>query len=224
MPRTRIKICGITRPADAAHAALAGADAIGFILYPHTPRAVSIDTARAILAAIPPFVTAVALFVDQPLDDIRRAASDLGLGHIQLHGHESPEFVAALAPLSVLKAIPVRPDRLAADLTPWKNPPPNLVGLILDSHSPQAGGAGVLNDFDTIASLITQNYFAALPPLIAAGGLNPANVASVIDRLHPWAVDVSSGVESQKGIKDPAMVERFINAVRAQDAKSVASD
>jgi len=218
MPRTRVKICGVTRPADAAHAAQAGADAIGIVLYPNTPRAVSIDTARAILNILPPFVTAVALFVDQPLADVRRIASDLGLGHIQLHGHESREFVAALSPLRVLKAIPVRRDSLPADLAAWQNPPPNLAGLVLDSHSPQAGGAGVLNDFDAIAKLTAQGGFTGLPPIVAAGGLNPSNVASVIQRLRPWAVDVSSGVESEKGIKSAALVEQFVAAVRAADA------
>lgn len=214
MRRTRIKICGIARAEDALGAAEAGADAIGLVFHAASPRGVTVEQARRILDALPPFVTATALFVSSPPQEALRTAADLGLSTVQLHGQETPADAAALAPLRVVKALAVN-DGIGAALEAWRaSRPANLAGLLLDSA---AGGSGVANDFDAIARLEAAGVFEGLPRRTIAGGLRPENVGAVVRRLRPWAVDVSSGVESSRGVKSIDRMRAFVAAVRGAD-------
>jgi phosphoribosylanthranilate isomerase len=211
---TRIKICGITRPDDAILAARHGADAIGVICYPKARRHVPVDRAQAILHALPAFVSPVALFVDQDVEEIRETAHRLRVRHVQLHGHETPEMVAALREFTVLKALRAHRETLAAELDLWREAAAsldlsNLHAFVMETPSAASGGAGIENDWPAIATLQQQGAFRDLPPIIAAGGLTPDNVAAVIRQLHPYAVDVSSGVEEQFGHKSEAKVRAF---------------
>jgi phosphoribosylanthranilate isomerase len=217
MPRTRVKICGVMRPEDAVAAARAGADAIGMVFYPQAKRCIAARLAREILHALPAFVTPVALFVDQDVEEMKGLVSSLGIRHVQLHGHESPATVAALREFTVLKALRAARDTLAAELAFWREATEsldlaNLQGFVLETPGGAPGGTGVENDWDAIAALQRAGTFERLPPLIAAGGLTPANVAAVVQRLRPYAVDVSSGVESSFGQKSPEKISAFINA------------
>ena len=223
MQRTRVKICGIMTPDAAVWAATAGADAIGLVFYPPGRRNVTPQTAQGIIAVLPPFVTPVGLFVDADPDTILRTAREIGLRHVQLHGNEPPADVAALAAqrLRPIKAIAVRPESLDEDLAPWRNlaaaHPGALGGIILETASTAApGGTGIPNDWDAIRTAQDRGAFDGLPPIIAAGGLNPDNVADVIRTIRPYAVDVSSGVETN-GQKDPNRITAFIGAVHRAD-------
>ena len=222
MQRTRIKICGVTRVEDALAAAEAGADAIGMVFYRAAPRCISMDRAQEILRAIPPFVTPVGLFVDAELSELRETIELLGLRHIQLHGHESPETVAALKNHVVLKAVRVSRLTVAAELAEWRQAIEtlsldHLKGFVLETAGTGIGGTGQQNDWETIARLRLDGAFDGLPPLIAAGGLNPENVARIVGDIRPWAVDVSSGVEAVKGQKSVQKIEAFVQAVREAD-------
>lgn len=224
MRRTRIKICGICRPQDARLAADAGADAIGLVFCPASPRNLSVEQAREILARVPPFVTPVGLFVDAPLEQILATAQTLGLRCIQLHGHESPALIAALKPLAVLKALRVERATFPAVLKDWKQSIAaehldNLKGLLLESASPKPGGSGIANDWQTIEAAHSAGVFHDLPPIIAAGGLTPATVANIVRKLRPWAVDVSSGVEEVVRQKSPEKIAGFVAAVREADGE-----
>jgi phosphoribosylanthranilate isomerase len=221
MPRTRIKICGIRRPQDALAAADAGADAIGLVFYARARRHIDLETARQILRALPAFVTPVGVFVDQDSESVRQIAADLHLGHIQLHGHEEPSHVAALRQFSVLKAIKTSKDTLRAELDFWRESIAsldlrNLKALVLESPSGAAdapGGTGQENDWSIIEQTQRAGAFENLPPIIVAGGLTPQNVADVIQRIHPCAVDVSTGVEERLGEKSAAKIKQFVDAV-----------
>jgi phosphoribosylanthranilate isomerase len=221
MRRTRIKICGITRPEDAHAAADAGTDAIGMVFYPQAKRCIDLATARRIIAVLPPFVTPVGLFVDADRNEIESIAAELHLTHLQLHGHETPELVAQLSGFTIIKSIPAHRRSLADQVTLWKNARlPQLRGLLMETpHTGQAGGSGVENDWAMIAEFARDGLFAGGPPLIAAGGLNPENVGVVVRSLRPWAVDVSSGVEEAFGQKSPAKIRDFVAAVRDADLK-----
>jgi phosphoribosylanthranilate isomerase len=219
MHRTRIKFCGMMRPADAADAARAGADAIGLVFYSAAPRRVSVDQAKQIIAALPPFVTPVGLFVDSPPDEMRDVTKHLNLRHVQLHGDEPPQVVEALPNLSIIKAIRVTKDGLDQTLAAWRAAIDelqlnHLAGLLMETaHTAAPGGTGIENDWATIAAAQKRGAFDGLPPLIAAGGLTPANVGEVVRQLRPWAVDVSSGVESSRGIKSMEKMTAFVAAV-----------
>jgi phosphoribosylanthranilate isomerase len=225
MNRTRVKICGICRVEDALAAAALGADAIGLVLHRTAGRFVATESAEKILAALPPFVTPVGLFVDSSAAEIRSVTAPLGLRHVQLHGSESPQTIADLRGLAVLKAIPVRPSTFSNDLAYWRQAIEqfaltNLRGLVLESPpSPggETGGTGIANDWQTIAAAQQSGAFAGLPPIIAAGGLTAQTVAEVIRKIHPWAVDVSSGVEPGRREKSKGKIAEFISAVRAAD-------
>jgi phosphoribosylanthranilate isomerase len=218
MPRTRIKFCGMTRVEDAVAAAEVGADAIGLFLHGNSPRLIDRETARQIIEALPPFVTPVGLFVDAPPELIIELATDLGLRHLQLHGHEPPSLIASLRGWSIIKAVRVRRDTLHADLAPWKNLP-HLRGILLETGSSEKlGGTGVENDWETIRIARDRGDFAQLPAIIAAGGLRPDNVGRVVQMLRPYAVDVSSGIESAPGIKSLEKMKQFAQAVRENDA------
>src|SRR5258706_7884759 len=218
MPRTRIKICGVMRPADAVAAARAGADAIGMVFYPQAKRCISPAIAREILHSLPALVTPVALFVDQDVEEIKQLASGLGIRHIQLNGHETPAAVAALREFTVLKALRAARQTLAAEVADWREAMEsldlaNLQGFVLETPGGAPGGTGVENDWDAIAAQQRAGTFQGLPPLIAAGGLRPDNVAVVVRLLHPYAVDVSSGVEESFGEKSGEKISAFIDAV-----------
>ncbi len=223
MHRTRVKICGITRPEDAAAAAVAGADAIGMVFYAPAPRNISIERAKEILDVLPPFVSPVGLFVDAPADEIRRIADELHLGHVQLHGQEPPERVAELRGLQVIKAMRVDA-QFGETLAAWRRASAeldltNLRGIVLETGGTrQAGGTGVANDWTAVLRHRDAGAFEGLPPLIAAGGLTPQTVGDVVRNLRPWAVDVSSGVESAKGLKSVEKIQQFVQAVREADA------
>ena len=224
MNRTRIKICGVTRPEDAIAAARAGADAIGMAFYEPAPRYVSPERARQILAALPPFVTPVGVFVDASADHVTKVATGLGLRHVQLNGDESPGEVARLRRFAVVKAVRVDRNTFRATLDRWRAAVRDLKlshlrGLVLEpAHTGQPGGTGVPNDWETVLAEQRAGGFDGLPPLIAAGGLRPETVADVVRGLRPWAVDVSSGVEEVRGIKSAAKLDAFVAAVRDADA------
>lgn len=205
--RTRIKICGITSVTDARMVAEAGADAIGLVFYPPSPRALDIDRAAEIVAALPPFVTPVALFVDPQPREVEHVLAACSVGLLQFHGDEPPALCRAFG-LPYLKAIRVRPEvDLLQSLAPYED----AAGWLFDAfHEGLYGGTGRAFDWDLMPR-------AAARPLVLSGGLTPENVAEAVRSVRPWAVDVSSGVEAAKGVKDAARVARFIAGVRNAD-------
>jgi phosphoribosylanthranilate isomerase len=207
MPRTRIKFCGMTRPQDALAAAEAGADAIGMVLHANSPRKISRDAARPIIRELPAFVTPVGLFVDAPPSLIVQTADELGLRHIQLHGKENPAILDSLGQHAAIKVFHLGPD-ISSELSAWRSK--GLSGLLLDSGA----GSGIENDWKTIRTMIDAGQFQGLP-LIMAGGLTPENVAGVVRMLQPWAVDVSTGIESAPGVKSREKMLAFVEAVRS---------
>jgi phosphoribosylanthranilate isomerase len=204
--RTRVKICGITRIDDALAAAYAGADAIGLVFAP-SPRRVAVGQAAAILRALPPFVAGVALFVNPSHDEVARVIDEVGPDWLQFHGEESPDFCAAFG-RPYFKAARVRP---GLNLIEYAALYGDARALLLDAWSPDAhGGTGHRFDWTLIP--------ADLPkPVILAGGLETGNVAQAIHAVRPWAVDISSGVEAAKGIKDSAKIAAFMKEVRDAD-------
>lgn len=204
---TRIKICGITRPQDGLCAARAGADAIGLVFYPKSPRAVTIEQAQAICAVLPPFVTTVALFVDAEHFAVEDVLSEVPIDLLQFHGAETPAQCGAFA-IPYIKAIRMRDD---ADLTDAASQYHDARGLLIDAYSPtEAGGTGEVFDWTRVPNDLDT-------PIILAGGLQPGNVAEAIHSVRPYAVDVSSGVEADKGIKDADKIAAFVAAVRSSD-------
>lgn len=200
----RIKICGITRIEDALAAARLGADAIGLVFYPGSPRAVTPVQARAIIDALPPFVVPVGLFVNADAEAVRDTLAAAPVQLLQFHGEETPDFCAAFG-RPFLRAVRVRP---GTDLLQYAREFHAAKGLLLDAWVEGVhGGTGATFDW----SLIPRDLPA---PVVLSGGLNPDNVEQAVRRVRPWAVDVSSGVESAKGIKDAAKIEAFINGVR----------
>ena len=207
MNHTRIKICGITRPGDARAAVANGADAIGLVFYAKSPRAVTVEQARSIVAVVPPFVSVVALFVDEAADQITRILGSVQIDLIQFHGDEAPEFCRQFG-RPWIKALRVRPQmNLEAQCHRYRN----ARGVLLDSWQEGVpGGTGKVFDWQLASN--------ELPlPVVLAGGLHADNVGSAIDRVQPAAVDVSGGVEQSPGIKDAEKIRRFVAAVRAAD-------
>lgn len=217
MAHTRIKICGIGSVEDALAAACAGADAIGLVFHKPAPRYVTVERAREILGVLPPFVTPVGLFVDAPPNEVRDTAGSLGLRHVQLHGHEDESCIGALREFVVLKSVRVDRRTFRGETIAWRQAIQhgltNLRGIVLETAASAPGGTGLVNDWQFLRECQAQGLLAGLPPLIAAGGLTPQNVAEVIRDLHPWAVDVSSGVERARGIKSQEQMEAFVKAV-----------
>lgn len=200
----RVKVCGITTPDDGVMAAKAGAAAIGLVFWPGSPRFVDRAMARRIVQALPSFVLRVGVFVDQSLDMMTRTSEDVGLDIIQLHGSERPEMVACL-PRRVIKAIRVGDDSVMDEIRQYES-----AGILLDTKDEQRpGGTGKSFDWRT-----AQQVRARVPFLVLAGGLTPENVAAAIKSVGPDAVDVSSGVESRPGRKDPGKLKAFVEAVR----------
>lgn len=217
MPSTRVKICGVCRPEDAALAVKHGADAIGMIRVRGKDRYVSIAEAKAIAAEVPAFVTPVLLYVDPTPEEVIADVVQIGRPvSIQLNGNESNQTIAALRGLTVIKALRVDED-IRAKLAHLRDAElPNLAGIVLETPG-QVGGSGVANDWDFVAKLIDENAFEGLPPIIAAGGLTAASVVNVIRRIKPFAVDVSSGVDETKRQKSEAKIAAFIAAVAQTD-------
>ncbi len=204
--RTRVKICGITREADLQAAVRAGADAVGLVFYPRSPRHVTPDRAARLTALLPPFVSAVGLFVNSDRAFIERTVARCRLDVIQLHGDETPEMCQGL-PRPVLKAMRVAGAR---DLEGLDRYP--VQGLLLDAKRiGHYGGTGHRFDWSLLEG------FRSPRPLLLAGGLNGDNVAEAIQRVRPHAVDVSSGVESAPGIKDEGRIDHFMQRVRWSD-------
>lgn len=214
MGKVRIKICGITRPEDGLEAARAGADAIGLIFAANSPRLVTLNRAREIIRALPPFVSAVGVFVNEAVDTVRKTVLELGLSLVQLHGDETPEIAAALAPVPVVKALRVRTSAFEDDVQRFQKC--GVTGILLDAFAEEArGGSGKRFDWDLVTGAQHAGGLDDSPPLILAGGLTHDNVAAAIRRVRPWGVDVSSGVEDSPGIKSPEKIARFIDAVRS---------
>ena len=204
---TPVKICGLTRVDDAVAAARLGAHAVGVVLYPESPRFVSNESARLIVQALPPFVTPVALMVNPSAQQVKTVIDQVRPALLQFHGDESPEFCGGFS-LPYIKALRVRPE---TDLLQYGRDYAAAKGLLLDAFVEGArGGTGASFDW----GLIPLEFPL---PLILAGGLNPLNVTEAIRRVRPWAVDVSSGVEAGKGIKDVAKMAAFIRGVRDAD-------
>jgi phosphoribosylanthranilate isomerase len=200
---TRIKICGITRVQDGLAAARLGAHAIGLVFYDASARAVDAQQARSIVDILPPFVTTVGLFVNAEAGAVRETLAKVQLQLLQFHGDETPDYCAAFG-VPYLKAVRVRP---GVDLLQYARDFRTAQGLLLDAYVEGVhGGTGATFDW----SLIPQS----LPlPIVLSGGLDADNVAAAVRAVRPWAVDVSSGVESAKGIKDAAKMEAFMNGV-----------
>lgn len=205
MSAVRIKICGITRIEDALAAVAAGADAIGLVFYAKSPRAVTPAQAKAIVAALPPFVTSVGLFVDMPRAELKQLLAEVPLDLLQFHGDESPEDCAGHG-RPFIKALRVKPgDDVAAAIARY----PDAAGILLDTYVPGTpGGTGEAFDW----SLVPRD---AAKPVVLAGGLTPENVGDAVRQVRPYAVDVSGGVEASKGIKDAAKIKAFIHRARA---------
>jgi phosphoribosylanthranilate isomerase len=207
--RTRIKICGITRPDDARVAAQAGADAIGLVFYPPSPRYLSTERAVEIRDALPPFVQAVALFVNPDAALVAQVLGRVRPAMLQFHGEESPEFCAQFG-VPFVKAHRVRSGVTKGAALEYLRPFSRAAAWLFDSHVPEYGGVGEAFDWSLVP--------ASDKPVILSGGLSAGNVAEAIRRVRPWGVDVSTGVESAKGIKDAAKIAAFIAEVRNADA------
>lgn len=203
MQRTRVKICGITRSEDGIQAAHLGADAIGLVFYAPSPRYVSHTAARTIIEALPPFVTAVGLFVNAPAEEVFETLKVVRLNLLQFHGDEPAEYCEQFG-VPYLKALRMRED---VNVTAFAQQYPNATGILLDTYQEGvAGGTGKTFDWSVIPDNVPL-------PLILAGGLNADNVAKAICQLRPYAVDVSGGVELEKGIKDPEKMSAFMKEV-----------
>ena len=191
-----VKICGITRAVDADAAVAAGANAIGFVFWPNSPRRVAIDVAKRIAAAVP--VTTVGVFVDQPADEVNEIAETVGLGVVQLHGAETVDYARTMT-RPVWKAL-----TLDAAFDAW----PAEVMVLLDAHDPaRKGGTGTTIDWKRASAIAKRR------PVLLAGGLKPENVGDAVAIVHPYGIDVSSGVEAAPGIKDPERIKALFEAL-----------
>jgi phosphoribosylanthranilate isomerase len=210
MSRTRIKICGITREDDLDAVVAAGADALGFVFYAPSPRYVAAERAAELVARVPAFVKTVGLFVNAAPEAVATVLDQVPLDLLQFHGDEAPGYCAAFR-RPWIKAARVKPGLDLLDYARAFSGAAGISGLLLDAHVEGYGGGGQTFDW----SLIPQG----LPlPVILSGGLHPGNVAEAVRRVRPWAVDVSSGVEAARGVKDMRKITEFIAGVRDADA------
>ena len=208
MHRTRIKICGITRAQDLDAAVNAGADAVGFVFYPPSPRFVEGEQARALALRVPPLVSRVGLFVNAAADEVRRVLERVPIDLLQFHGDENARYCEQFG-YPYLKAARVRP---GLDLLEFARCFPTAQGLLLDAWVEAYGGAGQSFDWSLIPETLPL-------PVLLSGGLHAGNVSEAVVKVHPWAVDVSSGVEIAKGVKDAEKIAAFIAAVRKADVR-----
>ena len=209
---TRVKICGIRRLEDALLAAELGASALGFVFWPASPRFLDPDSARQIIAALPPFIATVGVFVDEPEPRVSDVARLLNLGAIQLHGQENVEAYAR-SPYRVIKAVAVAD---GADCLAAVKAVPARATVLLDAHDPvKRGGTGRTIDWTQAASA------AKARPIILSGGLNADNIRAAVDVVRPYAVDVSSGVESSPGIKDSDKLRALFAALGQHQAETI---
>ncbi|MDQ0627277.1 phosphoribosylanthranilate isomerase [Burkholderia sp. OAS925] len=214
--RTRIKLCGLSNPADVNHAIELGADAIGLVFYPPSPRSVSVAQAVEIMQDVPPFVSVVGLFVNPSPEWVREVVSNVGLSLLQFHGDETAEqceSLAGIAGLPWLRALRVAADTRPADLVESALNYSGANGFLFDTHVEGYGGGGKVFDWSLIPAELARRA-------VLSGGLNAQNVSDAIHRVRPYAVDVSSGIEvpGAKGVKDHARMAAFVRAVRAADA------
>jgi phosphoribosylanthranilate isomerase len=217
--RTRIKICGLTREADVDAAVHAGADAVGFVLYEHSPRHVSAERAGELARRLPPFVTPVLLFVNASPAHMQRGCDAVPQALLQFHGDETPaDCQAAGRPYLRAARIPTGAAGAGFDLLKYASDHSAAQAILLDALVDGYGGGG--QSFDWTAFPWSHPLLNASSRLVLSGGLSPANVTDGITRVRPWAVDVSSGVEAAKGIKDPDKMLAFVAAVRAADAQN----
>ncbi len=209
MSRVRVKICGVTRTEDARAAVAAGADAVGVVFYPPSPRWVTLDQAREIRLAVGPLVTVVGLFLDQDAAAIRAALDTVPLDLIQFHGAERARFCDSFG-RPYVKAVPMSGP---LDVVRYTAGYPRASGFLFDSHAPgQRGGTGSAFDWNRIPNDLGR-------PMILAGGLEPENVEQAVRATSPYAVDVSSGVESAPGIKSEALILEFMRGVARGDSR-----
>jgi phosphoribosylanthranilate isomerase len=216
--RTRIKICGITREQDLLAAVDAGADAVGFVFYPKSPRFITPEQLRVLACAMPPFVSGVALFVNPTVAQVHQVVDAAPIALLQFHGDETAAECAAIAATvkrPFVRAYRVKPDTTAADLleseAQYRAASPWFRGLLLDTWVDAYGGAGKVFDWSLIPKELA-------PRVVLSGGLSVHNVTGAVAQVRPFAVDISSGVEASKGIKDARLITAFIDAVRAGDA------
>jgi len=210
MTRTRIKICGFTDAPLALTAVHAGADAIGLNFVSKSPRVITVAQAKIILNALPAFVQPVALFCDASTEQIITLTQELGINTVQLHGKEPLSFANYLSPLKIIKALPFD-DQFQQEVESWTKHCQNLAGIIVDAPPKDGltGGTGVAIDWDKLSQMKQPHW----PALILAGGLTPQNVAQAITTVKPYGVDVASGVEIKRGVKDQTLIEQFCDAV-----------
>ena len=218
MPRTRIKICGLTRQEDVQAACASGADALGFVFYPKSPRYVTPGQAAELMSAVPPFVSTVALFVNAGVEVVAAIARVAPFMQLQFHGDETVEQCARIAAAvnrPFMKVYRVRPDTTGGDLLEYeaqcRAASPLFSGLLLDTFVEAYGGAGKVFDWSIIPKELA-------PRVVLSGGLSVPTATSAVVRVRPFAVDISSGVEAAKGIKDASLISAFIGAVRRGDS------
>lgn len=215
--RTRIKICGLSQPADIDHAVALGVDAIGLVFYPPSPRYVDLARAAELARRVPPYVSLVGLFVNATASEIARAVEAVPLTTLQFHGDETPGECAALSAAAgnrpYMRAMRIGPEtKDSGDLLQFANAYTAAQGILLDALVEGYGGGGKVFDWSLIPKDIARRA-------VLSGGLNAHNVAEAIGRVAPYAVDVSSGVEASRGVKDPARMTAFVHAVRAADTE-----
>ncbi|SNT20748.1 phosphoribosylanthranilate isomerase [Noviherbaspirillum humi] len=215
--RTRIKICGLSRPEDISAAVGAGADAIGLVFYPKSPRFIEPQAAARLLAALPPYLGVAGLFVNASEQEVLAISAKVPLTQLQFHGDETPQQCATIAQAAMrpfTRALRITADMSGADLLEYESAyrlsSPLFSGLILDTFVDGYGGGGKVFDWSLIPKELA-------PRVVLSGGLSVQNVAEAIASVRPYAVDVSSGVEASRGIKDPARIRDFIAAVRRAD-------
>jgi phosphoribosylanthranilate isomerase len=213
--RTRIKICGLTRAQDVAAAVAAGADALGFVFYERSPRHVTAQQAAGLIAQLPPFVTPVGLFVNASTAQVAAVLAQAPLAMLQFHGDETPQQcadIAAAVRLPYMQAVRIGASLPPADLVKCeivcRSLSPFFSGLLLDTLADGYGGSGKVFDWSLIPEELASR-------VVLSGGLNAANATDAVRRVRPFAVDVSSGVESARGIKDSDKIRAFVDAVRA---------
>ena len=220
MHRTRIKICGLTRSADIDAAISAGADAIGLVFYAASPRYVAPDLAAELLKHVPAFVTITGLFVNASVDEVQEVVRKVPISLLQFHGDETPDQcfqIARAVNRPFIRAMRIGPTATSSDLVEYelayRRTGSLFLGLLLDTFVDGYGGSGKVFDWSLIPEELAHQA-------VLSGGLTVHNVTDAVRRVHPYAVDVSSGVEAAKGIKDAAAIDCFIHAVRAADAAS----